>query len=107
MAGSFLAFLEGAFPEATFIALVRRLEQPGRAHAASDAHGDEPPALLAPTQLVEQRPDHAAAGHAVGVADRDRAAVRVETLGVDAEAVVAVVDLRLEGLGHHGRVDVP
>src|SRR5881396_909714 len=106
MAGSFLALLEGAFLKAAFIALARRLEQPGRAHAAADAHGDDAPALLPPAQLVEQRPGHARAGHAVGVADRDRAAVRVELLGVDAEAVAAVDDLRGEGLVQLDDVDV-
>src|SRR5213595_2342996 len=106
MAGSFLAFLEGAFLETAFIALARRLEQPGRAHAAADAHGDDAPALLPPAQLVEQRPGHARAGHAVGVADRDRAPVRVELLGVDAEAVAAVDDLRGEGLVQLDDVDV-
>src|SRR2546427_1117018 len=69
MAGSFLVCLEVVlFAAAAFIALARRLEQPGRAHAPADAHGDDPPALLPPAQLVEQRPGHARAGHAVGVA---------------------------------------
>src|SRR5206468_1991028 len=99
MAGSFLVFLEVVlFAAAAFIALVRRLEQPGRAHAPADAHGDDPPALLPPAQLVEQRPGHARAGHPVRVPDGDRAAVRVEPLGVDAEAVATVDDLRGEGL---------
>src|SRR5437899_13101093 len=106
MAGSFLAFLEGAFLETAFIALARRLEQPGRAHAAADAHGDDAPALLPPAQLVEQRPGHARAGHAVGVADRDRAPGRVELRGGDAEAVAAVDDLRGEGLVQHDDVDL-
>src|SRR5437667_12134155 len=107
MAGSFLVCLEMAlFAAAAFIALVRRLDQPGRPHAAADAHGDDAPALLPPAQLVEQRPGHARAGHAVGVADRDRAAVRVELLGVDAEAVPAVDDLRGEGLVQLDDVDV-
>src|SRR6058998_739462 len=78
IAGSFLAFLEGPFLAAAFIALVRRLEQPGRAHAAPDAHGDDAPALLAAPELAQQRAGHPAACHAVRVPDRDRAAVRVE-----------------------------
>src|SRR2546422_9636464 len=106
IAGSFPVFLEVVFLAAAFIALARRLEQPGRAHAAADAHGDDAPALLPPAQLVEQRPGHARAGHAVGVADRDRAAVRVELRGVDAEAVPAVDDLRGEGLVQLDDVDV-
>src|SRR2546425_1936302 len=107
MAGSFLVFLEVVlFAAAAFIALVRRLEQPGRAHAPADAHGDDAPALLPPAQLVEQRPGHARAGHPVGVPDGDRAAVRVEPLGIDAEPVAAVDDLRGEGLVQLDDVDV-
>src|SRR5436309_8839624 len=107
MAGSLLVFLEVVvFAAATFMALARRLEQPGGTHAAADAHGDDPPALLPPPQLVEQRPRHARAGHPVGVPDRDRAAVRVEPLGVDAEAVAAVDDLRGEGLVQLDDIDV-
>src|SRR5436309_11975148 len=107
MAGSFLVFLEVVlFAAAAFIALVRRLEQPGRAHAPADAHGDDPPALLPPAQLVEQRSGHARAGHPVRVPDGDLAAVRVEPLGVDAEAVAAVDDLRGEGLVQLDDVDV-
>src|SRR5438309_4106325 len=97
IAGSFLLFLEVVFLAAAFIALVHRLEQPGRTHATADAHGDDAPALLAALQLVQQRAGHPAPGHAVRVSDRDRAAVRVEPRGVDAEAVAAVHDLRCEG----------
>src|SRR6266446_4088911 len=90
MAGSFLVCLEVAlFATAAFIALGPRLEQPGRPPAPADAHGDDAPALLPPAQLVEQRPGHARAGHAVGVADGDRAPVRVEPLGVDAEPIAS------------------
>src|ERR1043166_2009821 len=64
-----------ALREVVLIALVRRLEQPCRAHPAADAHGDDPPSLLSPPELAQQRADHPAAGHAVGVAGRDRAAV--------------------------------
>src|SRR6185503_10279133 len=69
-----------------FIALVCGLEQPRRPHPSADAHGDDAPALLAAPELVEKRADHPAAGHAVGVPDRDRAAVRVQLGRVDAEA---------------------
>src|SRR5438876_5812981 len=106
MAGSFLVCLEVVLFAAAFVPLVPRLEQPGRAHAPADAHGDDPPALLPPAQLVEQRPGHARAGHPVRVPDGDRAAVRVEPLGVDAEAVAAVDDLRGEGLVQLDDVDV-
>src|ERR1051326_495206 len=95
-----------ALLEVVLIALVRRLEQPRRAHPAADAHGDDPPSLLSPPELVEQRSDHSAAGHAGGVADRDRAAVRVELLGVDAEPIAAVDHLRGERLVQLDDVDL-
>src|SRR5207245_8242200 len=79
-----------ALLEVVLIALVRRLEQPRRAHPASDAHGHDPPPLLSPPELVEQGSDHPASRHAVGVADRDRAAVRVELLRVDPEPIPEV-----------------
>src|SRR5216684_3491010 len=106
IAGSFPVFLEVVFLAAAFIALAGRLEQPGRAHAAADAHGDDAPALLPAMQLVQQRAGHPAPGHAVRVADGDRAAVRVEPLRVDAEAVAAVHHLRREGLVQFDDVDV-
>src|SRR5438045_8935933 len=107
MAGSFLVCLEVVlFAAAAFIALVPRLEQPGRAHAPADAHGDDPPALLPPAQLVEQRPGHARAGHPVRVPGGARAAGPVDPPGVDAQAVATVDDLRGEGRVQLDDVDV-
>src|SRR5262249_23344635 len=96
----------GRPPRVAAIALVGRLEQPGGPPAAADAHGDDAPPLLLASQLVEQGPGHPAAGHAVRVADRDRAPVRVELLRVDAEPVAAVDDLGGEGLVQLDDVDV-
>src|SRR5262245_25979326 len=94
--GSTLLVVLGIAPR--LIALVGRLEQPRCPHPAPDAHGDDPPALLPPAELVEQRADHPAARHPVRMADRDRSTVRVEPLGVDPETITAVDDLRGEGL---------
>src|SRR5690606_25254771 len=52
-----------------------RLEQPGSAHAATDAHGDDAVAQLAALQLAYQMADLARAGHAEGMADGDGATV--------------------------------
>src|SRR5262245_32185672 len=73
-------------------------EESRGAHAATDAHGDDAPALALALQLEEQRAGHARARHPVRVADRDRAAVRVELLHRDAEPVATVHHLRREGL---------
>src|SRR5438552_10124555 len=86
--------------------LLYRFEQPGRSHPAADAHGDDAVALLLAAQLEQDRAGHARPGHAVGMADRDRAAVRVELRRVEAEPVAAVDDLRGEGLVQLDDVDV-
>ena len=59
----------------------QHLEQPGRAHAAADAHCDDDLARAAPLALDQRVADHARARHAVGMADRDRAAIDVERRG--------------------------
>src|SRR5439155_1529410 len=63
-------------------------------------------ALLLPAQLEQDRPGHARPRHAVGMTDRDRAAVRVELGRVEVEPVAAVDDLRGEGLVQLDDVDV-
>src|SRR5262249_35363669 len=67
-----------------------RCEGTPRPPPPADAHGDDAPALAAALQLEQQRAGHARAGHAVGMADRDRAAVGVELIQRDAEPVAAV-----------------
>src|ERR1700722_6918839 len=62
-------------------------EQSGRAHAAADAHGHDDIARAAPLAFDQRVPGHARAAHAIGVADRDRAAVDVKLVIVDAEPV--------------------
>src|SRR5437870_3339134 len=101
MAGSFLAFLEGAFLEAAFIALARRLEQPGRAHAAAAAEEAERPHAERPGALGRHDEGRRGAVRELGgVAGRHRAALLEgggqlgEALerGVGAVALVAVDD---------------
>ena len=67
-------------------------------------HDDVPGA--AALALDEGVADHAGAAHAVGVADRDRAAVDVELVVRDAELVAAVDHLHGEGLVQLPQVDV-
>src|SRR2546422_2695835 len=81
-------------------------DEPGSPHPAADAHRDEPVARLPSTQLVQDGPDQARAAHPIGVTDRDRAAIRIEPLGVDPEAVAAVDRLGGERLIQLDEVDV-
>src|SRR6266540_4801856 len=86
--------------------LVVRLEEPGGALTAADAHGDHAVARLAAEHLVGEGADHARARHAEGMAYRDRAAIDVELLRIDTEPVAAVDDLRGERLVQLPHVDV-
>src|SRR5712691_4651764 len=86
--------------------LVAGLEEPRGALAAADTHGHDAVARLRVQHLVGDRAHHARAGHAERVADRDRAAVPVELLWVEAEPVATVDDLRGEGLVQLPDVDV-
>ena len=77
-------------------------EQPSRAHAAADAHGDDDvPDFPAPS-LDQRVPDEPCATHAVWVANRDRATVDIEPVRRNAETIAAV-----EGLDGEGLVELP
>src|SRR5258705_10815190 len=52
-------------------------EEARGALTAADAHGHDAVARLAPQHLVGDGADHARAGHAEGVTDRDRAPVGI------------------------------
>src|SRR3546814_18981629 len=54
------------------------LEQPRRALAAADAHRDDDIFRPAPFALDQRVAGHPRPRHAIGMADRDRAAVNVE-----------------------------
>src|SRR5439155_23456541 len=82
------------------------LEHPGPALSAADAHRDEAVALLAAEHLVGQRAGQPRAGHTERMPDRDRAAVDVEPLGIDAEPVAAVDHLDGERLVQLPEIDV-
>src|SRR5687767_13919908 len=74
------------------------LEEAGGALAAADAHRHDAPLGAAALTLLEDVAGAPCAGHAERVPDRDRAAVDVVLLGIDAEPVAAVEALRRECL---------
>src|SRR5450631_3219730 len=82
-------------------------KQPGAALAAADAHGDDAPFGLAPAALLQDVAGQPRAGHAEGMADRDRAAVDVVLVGIDAELVARIQALAGEGLVEFPQIDIP
>src|SRR5215813_2418635 len=81
-------------------------EQAGGAHAATDAHGHHAVFGLAPAALDQEVAGQARSGHTIGMADRDRAAVDVELLRVDAELVAAIDHLHRIGLVELPQIDI-
>src|SRR6185295_6269082 len=71
----------------------QHLEQPCRAHAAADAHGDDDIFGAAALAFDQRVAGHPRAAHAVGMADRDRPAVDVHPVLRDAELLGAVQHL--------------
>src|SRR5690606_37758428 len=82
------------------------LEQARGALAAADAHGDHHVFDAAAPAPEQRMPDQARAADAVGMSDRDRAAVDVEALVRDAEFVHAIQHLHGEGLVEFPQADV-
>src|SRR5262252_2907658 len=81
-------------------------EEARGALATADAHRHHSVLRLATEHLVGDGADHARARHAEGVADGDRAAVRIELLHGNAELVAAVDHLRGESLVQLPHADV-
>src|SRR6266704_823400 len=81
-------------------------DKAGGAHAAANTHGYNSILGLAPAPLDQGVAGQPRPGHAVGMADRDRAAVDVELFRVDAELVAAMDDLHRECLVQLPQVDV-
>src|SRR5882672_6918501 len=69
------------------------LEQPRRPHAAADAHGDDGALGAAAPSFDQDVAGHARSAHAKRMADRDRAAVNIETFLGEAKAIAAVEHL--------------
>src|SRR3954451_9669861 len=81
-------------------------KQPRRPHAAADAHRHHHQLRAAALAFDERVADQARTRHAVGMADRDGAAVHVEPLIRDTELVAAVDHLYRERLVQLPEIDV-
>src|SRR3954467_12447899 len=82
----------------------------GDSHAAADAQSGEALLGIALLHFVQQRDQHAGAGSADRVADRDRAAIDVDLGRIPAEVLVDRTSLgceRLVGLDQIEVADVP
>src|ERR1700728_1751128 len=69
---------------------LEHFKEPGRTHAAADAHGDDDKAHAPPLALDQGMADHARPRHAIGMADRNSAAIDIVAPGVNAEPVPAI-----------------
>src|SRR5262245_13690227 len=69
-------------------------ENQGDTLTAADAHRRQPPLLVVEAQRVRQRARDPGTGHAERVADRDRAAIDVQPVEVDAQVARRRDDLR-------------
>src|SRR3954447_8997849 len=74
--------------------------------AHADAEGREAVPAAATPELVQQAHDETGAAHPERVAERDRAAVHVDALGIEAELADHDQALRGEGLVQLDEVDV-
>src|SRR5262245_40291140 len=76
------------------------------AHATADTHGDDSVFRLAPAALDQRVAGQARAGHAVGMADRNRTTVDVEFFRIDAELVAAIDHLHRKCLVELPEIDI-
>src|SRR6185295_7443227 len=76
------------------------------AHPATNAHGHHAVARLASFHLVQDRRRQLRAGAAERMAERDRAAVDVEPIGIDRQRAQAGEDLRGEGFVQLDEIDL-
>src|SRR5258708_13656549 len=83
------------------------LKKTRRAHAPSDAHGDDDVLRAAALALYQRVAGEPRSGHAVGVPKADRAAVHVQPLVRDAEPVAAVRHLHRERIVQLPQPDPP
>src|SRR4051812_33488815 len=86
--------------------LLQHLEQTRGAHAAADAHGNNGVFRLAAAAFDQRVAGEARTRHAVGVADRNRAAVDIDLVRIDAELVAAIDHLHRKGFVQFPEVDV-
>src|SRR5579864_8120870 len=86
--------------------LLHHLEQSGRTHAAADAHCHDSELRLAATPLDQRVTGQPRAGHAVGMADRNRAAIDIDLFRIDPEPVTAIDHLHRESLVELPEIDI-
>src|SRR3954453_18267207 len=86
--------------------LLQHLQKPRRAHAAADAEWVARLLRFAATAFDQSVAGEARARHAVGMAHRDRAAVDIDLVGVDAELVPAIQHLHRESFVQLPQADV-
>src|SRR5215471_874033 len=85
---------------------LRYFKQPGRAHAAADAHCDHHILDTAALALDQRVTNQARPGHAVGMANGNGTAVDVETLHGNPQLIAAVDSLHGECLVEFPEPDV-
>src|ERR1700688_4734795 len=81
-------------------------KQTGSTHAATHAHRDNGVFRFATAALDQGVAGQARAGHAVGMTDRDRAAIDVELFRIDAKLVAAIDHLHRERLVQFPEIDI-
>src|SRR4029079_15203725 len=84
----------------------RPLEQRGHALADADAQRREAVAAVAAAELVQERHDEARAAHSERMAERDRAAVDIDPLRVEAQLTDDREALRRERLVQLDEIDI-
>src|SRR5262245_9195563 len=80
-------------------------EEAGGTHAASHAHCDQSVARVSPAHLVQQRRRQLCDGATEGMAERNRASVDVEAIGIDRQITQTGEYLCREGLVHLDEID--
>jgi hypothetical protein len=81
-------------------------KQSCRAHAAADTHGCHYIFYTAPPPLKQNVPNLSRARHAVGVANRNGAAIHVVDFGIDPKMVAAIQNLASKGFVKLPKADV-
>src|SRR5688572_20183052 len=100
----------GVFPIVSrmfaYLAISGHLEKSGSAHAAADAHRHHHELRAAALALDQRMAGEARARHPVRMAKRDRAAIHVQLVVRDADAIAAVQHLHGEGFVQLPQIDV-
>src|SRR5262245_16590229 len=74
--------------------------------AAADARGSQAALQISPSQLEHQRQQQAGSGHAEWMSQRNRAAVHVDLVAIEAQLLLDRQILRRKGFVHLDQIDV-